>query len=459
MRSRFTRVAAIAVAAAAASQAIVASGANPTVVYSDIVTSPTSNVPGLAGAQFNSFDRPYVSPNGVWWAFTALTNLATTQDEVIVVGSGMAGTVVLQEGVTPIAPPATETAGLIDRNLFLTNSADFSYATNSDAATTADEVVGRRFGGVFDVPVREGAAAPGLPGVTLGISNSVAGLASDGRVGFLGTSLIGATTATNAAVFFGNSVVAQKGVTIPAGQAGGATNTWELFDFEDQYFANNGATYLLRGDTNAASGDDVLVYNGTVVLQEGQVIPGSGFVSPIETGGSTESILTPNGDWWARGENADLTDWIVRNGSVIIRNGDAVPGSPGEIFDDAAFADCFFSMAGNSLGDYVYGGVTNNSDLAKNAVLVFNNQFVLHREGDPVDLDGNGLFDDDAFISVFNNEDAFLTDSLLYYFTADLRNGAGTAIGQAFMITAVPEPTALALCGIAAAGLLRRRRA
>jgi hypothetical protein len=108
----------------------------------------------------------------------------------------------------------------------------------------------------------------------------------------------------------------------------------------------------------------------------------------------------------------------------------------------------------------VYGGVTSNPDLNANAVLVFNDSFVLVREGDPVDLDGNGLFDDNTFISVFNNEDGFLTDDLRFYFAADLRDGAGTALGQAFMVMQVPEPAAVgALASLAGAALLRRRRA
>ena len=50
-----------------------------------------------------------------------------------------------------------------------------------------------------------------------------------------------------------------------------------------------------------------------------------------------------------------------------------------------------------------------------------------------VDLNGNGLADDDAFIAVFNNDDLFLTDDLQLYFTADLRNGKATVIGQALL--------------------------
>jgi hypothetical protein len=99
--------------------------------------------------------------------------------------------------------------------------------------------------------------------------------------------------------------------------------------------------------------------------------------------------------------------------------------------------------------------LTNAVDTNANAVLNPNNAFGLARDGDPVDLDDNGLPDDNAFISVFNNEDAFLTDDLRYYFTADLRGRAGTAIGQTFMTLTIPElAEALAFVG---AALLRLR--
>ena len=74
------------------------------------------------------------------------------------------------------------------------------------------------------------------------------------------------------------------------------------------------------------------------------------------------------------------------------------------------------------------------------AVLVYNNEFVIARQGDPVDLDGNGLFDDGVYINVFNNDDSFLTDDGWYFFTATLWDAAHNDLGQAYMAIQVPEP-------------------
>jgi hypothetical protein len=63
---------------------------------------------------------------------------------------------------------------------------------------------------------------------------------------------------------------------------------------------------------------------------------------------------------------------------------------------------------------------------------VLNGNVIVAREGDPVDLDGNGLYDDDCFIGRGNNtltafsaDNAFLTDEGVLYMFINLRNGAG----------------------------------
>jgi hypothetical protein len=57
---------------------------------------------------------------------------------------------------------------------------------------------------------------------------------------------------------------------------------------------------------------------------------------------------------------------------------------------------------------------------------------VVVREGDPVDLTGNGLNDDDAFIANYQANDLFLSDGRTVYFFAALRNGSGARLADAF---------------------------
>ncbi len=116
-------------------------------------------------------------------------------------------------------------------------------------------------------------------------------------------------------------------------------------------------------------------------------------------------------------------------------------------------------IAPSNLGGFIYGATTDNPDPLANAVIVYNNLSVILSQGDAVDVDGNGLLDDDAFIDVFNNDDGFLTDDQTFYFTADLVDGLGNDLGQAFLTVQVPEPMTSVLLltgGLVVFGLRRR---
>jgi hypothetical protein len=124
----------------------------------------------------------------------------------------------------------------------------------------------------------------------------------------------------------------------------------------------------------------------------------------------------------------------VRNGQVIAATD--MPITPGntEWFDDPVPSTlCFFMQAGDNSGNFIVGGVTNNANTNINAVVVLNGQTVVLREGDRVDLDGNCLPDDDAFLDVFTEDQCFLANGPTVYFNANIRNGAATVLGKAMM--------------------------
>lgn len=456
------------VCAAGSAQAI------PTVIFSNIQSSPTSDVPGLPGEKFdtgatNRLQRPTRSPDGTRWALGAFLNVSTlTNDEIIVQGSGPSAAgaaLTVREGdLTSDAGFPGEAFNDITERIAVANNGDVYFSNNTSAATASDQVIFRGSSGAFTPIVREGQATGSIPGVSWGTGLNAVSVTSSNQVSFLSSALVGAAAANNAGLFSnnGSTVVAQKGVTVP-GLAGTA---WELFDADDYYVSGDGLTTLAKGDIlGDTTKDDVVVVNGTAVLFEGSVIAGSGFTSPIASGGVDEVYLEPGGAWFAQGDNADGIDWVVRNGSVIAKTDDTIPGGvPGEKWDDnSGFASTFFFMTGNSTGDFVVGGTTNNADLTQNAVLAYGNAAsgmlgVLLREGDAIDVDGNGLADDNAFISVFNNFDGFLLEDGRLYFTADLRDGAGTAIGQAFLSVAIPTPGSAGLLALAGLAGVRRRR-
>lgn len=471
-----TRPCVVMIPASLAAALCVAAGAQAQGVralYTNLQASPTSLIPGGGGLRFNTgtttqFDRPYVSANGQYFIFTAISNSgATATDEVVVVGSLSTGFItaanmVAREGITEIEPGRTIDSASIGRNAAINSMGQFVFQANLSGATTDDEVIVK--GSNFMSPsllvaVREGQSVGALaPTILLGATIDSPGIADNGKIGFRAT-LTGAPTGQTTAALFndGATLAAQVGVTVPTGLMGPAA-TWQNIGIDDFYLNASGTGWLAAGDTNGATTQDgIIAVNNTVMIQEGFPLPGSMHPSTVSAT-IGEAIMAPGGAWMARGSFADTLDWVVYNGTPVSITGNTVPGGlPGETFDQAIFTATYFALAANGVGDYVYGGVTNAADVNANAVIVWNNLMVVAREGDPVDIDGNGLYDDDAFISVFNNDDMFLTDDNFLYFFADLRDGAGATIGQAFLVLQVPTPGAAAFFGFAALALRRRR--
>src|SRR5687768_10949382 len=111
----------------------------PRVIYSEIAASPTSAVPGVPGVIFESFDRMYSSPSGNFWILGAESNGPTTEDRVIIVGSGLTGNTVIREGIN--IPGFSEAPGFIDQKLAINDAGDFAFVTNSNLATTTDDEI------------------------------------------------------------------------------------------------------------------------------------------------------------------------------------------------------------------------------------------------------------------------------------------------------------------------------
>ncbi len=414
--------------------------APPKVLYSTIQTSPTSDVPGLTGLKFDNdasgFLRPYRSPNSKHWIMEAQLNVATTaDDEVILVGNALTGlgTVVIRENNQAPWAPTGQLVGPIREKMQINNAANFAFGHNlaGTAPTTADEEIVSSIGGVLAAVATEGGAGPA--GEAYGAVLHSAGITNDNRVAFVANSTVGALgTTQDDFVLLGGTIISQSGISgTPSGQL--FTETWNLFDTDETYVNGDGDVVFSRGTlTGATTSNVALAVNNQIVLQESVIY------APLTAGVLTvsETLLTADGDWFARGETAgDVENFVIRNGTVIAITNQAVPGGlPGEIFDDAIFDACFFTMGSNALGDYFVGGVTNATDENANAVIVLNGEEVILRENDGVDVDGNGLADDDAFISVFNNEDTYIDNNKILFFTAELRNGAGAALtAQAFL--------------------------
>ena len=428
--------------------AATAAGFDLTIVHINAPGHPTNVVPGLGvpfsagGGSTTAFQRPFLSATGQFWAIEADADTGSTTDDNVYL---LNGALVLQEGQQAPWAPTGETVGTLDDRIGVNSLGELLVTNNTGgtAVTTADDYVARRdTGGNWVLVAREGDLVdpilPVLAGATWDDAMNSAWLTDTGLAGWEAAGVDGTPggTADDTFVVLGNALLAAEG-QIPSGQANGASAAWENFDFDDWFVSADGLHWLAQGDTDAATTeDDVLVYDGVVVLQEDQPIPGGPFAEPIDGNGIVNVWLDHAGNWYARGNNDGTEqDWVVRNG-VVVATSDAndpiIPGST-EFWDDTDFGSCFFAHDGNAAGAFVIGGVTN-APSDQNGVLVFDDgqggRVVVCREGDPIDLDGNGQFDDDRFFNTFGNDDVRVLPDNSIWFVATVRDGTGTAVDQ-----------------------------
>ncbi len=149
------------------------------------------------------------------------------------------------------------------------------------------------------------------------------------------------------------------------------------------------------------------------------MVPGSTFSSPVSS--FADDWMESNGDWFVRGSNVDGQAWLLRNGVVIAASGQPITPGSTELWTTA-----FRDVKGDNRGNYVISGHTNNADTTHDDVLVLNGTRVIARESDPVDLNGNGLADDDMFLGVMVADRSAFNNDGYYYFGPRVKNGAGT---------------------------------
>ena len=424
---------------AAACALIVSTSAWATVevLYCQITGHSKALVPagaGLApGTEFKvqigtGFDRPYASSNGRKFFFTGLANLATTEDEcyIVVDNYGATAATVAREG-TAFGSPTGDLLGTGDQRMGINSNGHFVFGVDTNAVTTADKFVIKWDGANFVTVAREGDLIPGSATETWGNGMNSGHILNDGQPVFCAVDTGGINpTTTDDYCMVSNVIFRQTGDFVVGG------TIWDAFNSSDVWATPDGSHTMIVGDDNSATTQDrILALDNVVQAREGVPLIGSSYVSNMSVGfGGTESLLCNDGSYLLRGHNVDLEDWVLRNGVVVASTDDPIVPASTELFDDTPFGDCFFTIAGNAVGHYIVGGTTNAVDPNNNAVLILDGERIVLRENDMVDLNGNGLDDDDAFIATFNNDDCFLTDDLKLVLFADVRNAALVSLGQ-----------------------------
>jgi hypothetical protein len=265
------------------------------------------------------------------------------------------------------------------------------------------------------------------------VGNSIGSIhpLDDGTVGAQDSTIGNIHTSKRPAIFYDRAAFHQADTTSVVDLAGTGTVLVDGIAANSFYTSPDGAHWIASIDVDPSiSSDYALVYDGQIVIENGQLVPGTG----ITSGSIFASSISSAGDWFARGRDDSGTsssapDWAVRNGTLIVATGDAISGSEN-------YGDTFYAFTGNTQGDWALTCNTDDSDPATDSVLIWNGQ-VVAREGDPVDVDGNGMFDDGAFLgrgnsslSAFQANDLALTDGNTVFVLAALNDGLGNDLGS-----------------------------
>ena len=248
---------------------------------------------------------------------------------------------------------------------------------------------------------RPGTTQDGTPYFVGGFSN-VQGGSSQGRILFYGSNL---------------TEVYRSGVTYPNLPVPLSTAAID-FDFR---FSANGTHNITPLDLDAASTEDGCMAMDGVGLVLGGTLVRETETIPVSVGGSGEAWdnfdfcgITESGDYFFTGDTDAATandEFIVRNGVIVVREGDTVDG---EILTGAI--EGAYLNEQNELA-YVWDIVDGTGDVE---ALFFEDTLLL-KEGDEVDWDGDGMLDPGVVVTNFTGISSLtVSPTGGVYFTADV---------------------------------------
>lgn len=408
------------------------------VLVSSVQSSASSIVAdaALGGARYItgtdiSLGRPYASPGGNYVAFVARTSAGTDLSNDALFRMNAAGTasLVAREGVTrvtdTVAIRGVGTATPFQPSISVNDLGHVAFAA-IDSGGLGFAVLWNEI--AFSLLGQQDHAVAALGGdITFSRGQFGCQVDSMDRPYLLsrlaGTGINGSN---DTLVLRGLlDILVRSGQTVPFEQDGATEAAVRAIplatsDAQEVFAVDRTGGHVLYRGTIAladATKDEVLVVDNHVVVQEGVVLPGSGFKSPVR-GSVATARFAGDGSWLAMGSNASDSmvgsHWVVREGAVIARRGDTITPCVMEHWVQGTSDGPFLAVAGNARGDVVVAGYTDAEDAAQRAVLVLNSSRVIARAGDPLDLDSNGLFDDGAFIEQFKPDHLEVGDSAVY---------------------------------------------
>jgi hypothetical protein len=423
--------------------------APPKVLVSNLNGTPTRFVPGLPGVAFvpgigagSTFQRVVCSPDGSRWAVQAWALVSTgVEAEVVCTGSGTsnAGGFLVARLGNPSFFDAARTYTDLDLSIGVNNAGQVAFAGGVSGVSTNNAFAARFTPpSTYALIAREGTQAVGQPaGIGYGAINDGVCMTESGAVILRSAVLTGAQTqhvVYSLSSLTSGTVIAQTDAHSPAGQLASPPQTLDFLATQRLAASADGSVVAWAGDLNGNMATDaVIVVGGSVVAQEGFVLPGLSL--PVQTVCPemfSLAVAPFGGSWAATGSNIDTGDWVLVNGSVAAGTDWPIAQGYVERFDDTSLAASFHGVAVNSVGNYLIAGMTDGPANA-NEVLVLDGRRVVLREGDPIDINGNGVADDNAFAGSLREAGIAMADNRRVFAIIGVRNSSGGEVGSAIV--------------------------
>lgn len=375
------------------------------VLRSNIPSDSTAAIPGYPGIDVTSFREIAISPSGR--SIVLATSAGSTPNHFVLIDDGG----VLAHGE---AAPWTGSDAMVlsysNADVGVNDAGHYFVSTLVNEAAGGQRVwIARRTAAGWTGLYDSKSAIPGVPGVFFSFFGQLNGLAN-GDVAF-SSSVRGVPSDTSKVLLQPPTILDRIGVTGPADPVTGVVHdVWSTFNADEHLLVTpDGLHRLVRAPVSAHPNvsNEIVAFDGIEVLGEQKVLPGSAYTDPV---GSVMGLhLAPDGTWSVFGSNdppgsaSPDEHWVVRNGAVVAESGDPIlPGDSRAWHDGQGVTQAFFLAASNGiqnyLGGYAKDSITNDLQL----VVVLEGDQVVLRAGDPIDLDGNGLFDDDLEFQGFS---------------------------------------------------------
>ncbi len=403
------------------------------VIYTDLPGWPQNDVPGMPGVHFyrsSSYrwegNAIAVSPEGHHALIAATDDFLGARLVLMVDGQ----TLLFEGGPAPWAPGEL-IDGLGNGSVDINRSGLLGLLGFTDGpSATSDYILS--YDGGWQIVAQAGGPVTAVPGATYNGFSGQSALAIDDH-GALAYEASISGGSFGIGLFHGGIVLARGGVDAPTGQLTGNSDAYTAF--------RNGHEVRLSPDGSRWATVAYLTYpmvlavDNAVVVQENYAIPGSGS-STLAWDQFAVSFDTAN-RWYGTGRFLPTNSndrWAVRDGSFLARTGDETyPGSGYDWGDDIEF------VTGDGYGDSYVGGDYHIPPYSVGRVIVKNGTEPLLESGGPIDMDGNGLFDDNVFLQSVSSFGRATDDGSLY--TVVLAHDASSnQYGNVFLRLAPPPP-------------------